>query len=198
MHISIDQCMDSEALILKTKKPEIQQNEMELAEPARPAIVSLPGIEEDELEKEEDSGSDGSKATKTYVRKSKKRDLGHLDLSGRKVLEAMHLSLNQGINGESLYFSEYSEELSFMDIDIMEAKHVIQHEEELPQKITHANDATFSNHPDKEEDIEEGELSGDFRMDGSSIDGSSAESLMLERMEHDVQIAKAQNMLLKI
>ncbi|KAI9112477.1 hypothetical protein K1719_016400 [Acacia pycnantha] len=190
MHISVDQCMDSEALILKTKKPEIQQNEMELAEPACPAIVSLPGIEEDELEKEEYNGSDGSKPTKTYVRKSKKRDLGHLDLSGRKVPEAMHLSVNQGINGESLNFSEYSEEVSFMDIDIMEAKHVIQHEEELPQKITHANDATFSNHPDKEEDIEEGELSGDFRMDGSSIDGSSSDSLMLEQREHAVQKPK--------
>ncbi|KAK4257796.1 hypothetical protein QN277_007334 [Acacia crassicarpa] len=190
MHISVDQSMDSEALILKTKKPEIQQNEMELAEPACRAIFSLPGIEEDELEKEEDNGSDGSKPTKIYVRKSKKRDLGHLDLSGRKVPEAMHLSVNQSINGESLNFSEYSEEVSFMDIDIMEAKHVIQHEEELPQKITHANDATFSNHPDKEDDIEEGELSGDFRMDGSSIDGSSPESLMLEQREHDVQKPK--------
>ncbi|XP_028774206.1 uncharacterized protein LOC114731235 isoform X3 [Neltuma alba] len=191
MHISVDHGMDIESLIL-TRKPKSQHNPMELAKPCCTAIVSLPDIEEDELEKEEHNCSDGSKSTKTYVRKSKKRDLGLSDIepSGRKVPEAMDLSVNQGINGETLNVGKYSEEMWFMDIDILDAKHEMQHEKEQPEKITCVNGAIFSDHPDKKEGIEEGEISGDFRMDENSIDTSSADSLMIEQREHDVQKPK--------
>ncbi|KAF7806737.1 putative transcription factor C3H family [Senna tora] len=209
IEISVDQGTNIEAL--KNVNHGTEEKEMELVNTVCAAINSLPTTAEDEFKKEEQHSQKATEALNLSMKHEKQQKemelvklisaamgslpateegkLEKMEQHGQKVPEAMDFSVDQGMTSEEAFnLSEHGgDRMPLLDIDILEAKCIMQQEKEQPQKIS-ANDATtFSNNPNEEGDTEEGEISGDLQMDENSFDTSSADSLMLQQRKDEVQ-----------
>ncbi|XP_045827136.1 uncharacterized protein LOC123918975 isoform X2 [Trifolium pratense] len=132
-----------------------QQKETELVNPASPVAVSLPTIQEDEFEKEEQDG--------------------------HKVVEETHSSLDLDTNIEALNMAEDG---GLLDSSIMKDKFETENEEKSDKLICVRN-TTNSSDILIEGDLEEGEISGYFAMDENTFDVSSADDIVSEQMKVD-------------
>ncbi|CAI8596636.1 unnamed protein product [Vicia faba] len=134
-----------------------QQKETELVKPVSPIAGLLPTIQEGEFEKEEQYG--------------------------HQVDEVAHSSLDHDKTIETLNMTE--EDVGLLDSTIMEDKNKTQNKEKL-KKLICVTDATISSDLLIEEDLEEGEISGEFVMvDENTFDVSSADATISEQMKMD-------------
>ena len=134
---------------------ERQLNETELVTLVCPLAGSLPTIQVGEFEKEEQSD--------------------------HKVDEATHSSLDLDTNIEALNMIEDG---GLLDSTIMKDKCETQNEENSEKLICVKNTTNSSDILNKG-DLEEGEISGDFSMDGNTFDVSSVDAIVSEQMKLD-------------
>lgn len=133
-----------------------QQKETELVKPVCPVAGSLPTIQEGEFEKGEQYGHQVD-------------EVAHSSIDHDKIIEALNMTEDGGL----------------LDSTIMEDKSKTQNKEES-EKLICVTDATNSSDLLVEEgDLEEGEISGDFAMDGDTYDVSSAVATISEQMKVD-------------
>ncbi|XP_061363920.1 uncharacterized protein LOC133307426 [Gastrolobium bilobum] len=126
-------------------------------------LESLPTTEEGEFEKEEQCG--------------------------QKVAEAMQTALDLDIDSEELNMSGDG---GLLDSAILKEKHEMRSGEELDKLVCVNNAINSSNILIEKEDVEEGEISGDFGMADNSFDMSSADSLILQQVNVD-EVQKPKN-----
>ncbi|XP_058788138.1 zinc finger CCCH domain-containing protein 65 isoform X1 [Vicia villosa] len=132
-----------------------QQKETELVKPVCPVTRSLPTIQESEFEKGEQYGHQVD-------------EVAHSSIDHDKINEALNMTEDGGL----------------LDSTILEDKNKTQNNEK-PEKLICATDATNSSDLLVEGDLEEGEISGDFAMDGDTFDVSSAVATISEQMKVD-------------
>jgi len=135
---------------------ERQQKETESVTLVCPLAGSLPTIQEGVFEKEEHNG--------------------------HKVDEATHSSLDLDTNIEALNMIEDG---GLLDSTIMKDKCETKNEEQSEKLICVKNTTSSSDILIEEGDLEEGEISGDFSMDGNTFDVSSVDALVSEQMKLD-------------
>ncbi|GAU22753.1 hypothetical protein TSUD_129650 [Trifolium subterraneum] len=142
---------------------ESQKKETELVNPVSPVVVSLPTIQEGEFEKEEQDG--------------------------HKAVEETHSSLDLDTNIEALNMAEDG---GLLDSTIMNDKSETENEEKPDKLICPRNTTNSSDILIEEGDLEEGEISGDFALDGNTFDVSSVDDIVSEQMRVD-EIQKPEN-----
>jgi hypothetical protein len=135
---------------------ESQQKETELVNPVSPVVVSLPTIQEGEFEKEEQDGN--------------------------KVVEETHSSLDPDLNIEALNMAKDG---GLLDSTVMKNKSETENEEKSDKLICVRNTTNSSDILIEEGDLEEGEISGDFAIDGNTFDVSSPDDIVSEQMKVD-------------
>ncbi|CAK8565641.1 unnamed protein product [Lathyrus sativus] len=133
-----------------------QQKETELVKLVCPVAGSLPTIREGEFEKEEQDGHQVG-------------EVAHSSLDHDKIIEALNMTEDGGL----------------LDSTIMEDKYKTQNKEKSEKLICVMDATNSSNLLIEEGDLEEGEISGDFAMDGNTFDVSSADTTISEQMKVD-------------
>ncbi|XP_027341158.1 uncharacterized protein LOC113854397 isoform X2 [Abrus precatorius] len=109
---------------------------------------------------------------------------------GQKVAEAMHISFDMDMNSEGLNISE---EGGLLDSSILKDNLGVWNGGEKAEKIICVdNTANSSNILIENGDMEEGEISADLVMNGSSFDMSSSDALILQQMKVD-EVQKPKN-----
>nr|XP_027186101.1 uncharacterized protein LOC101495956 isoform X2 [Cicer arietinum] len=142
-------------------KNKTQQKETELVKPVCSVVGSLSTIQEGDFEKEEQNG--------------------------HKLAEPTHISLDLDKNIEA---SNMTEDGGLLDSTVIKDKSVTQSGEKSEKIISVNNETHDSNILIEEGGLEEGEISGDFEMDGNTFDVSSADATVAEQMKVDeVQLA---------
>jgi hypothetical protein len=153
---SIKEQASSSVISTSSIENESQQKETELVNPVSPVVVSLPTIQEGEFEKEEQDGN--------------------------KVVEETHSSLDPDSNIEALNMAEDG---GLLDSTVMKNKSETENEEKSDKLICVRNTTNSSDILIEEGDLEEGEISGDFAIDGNIFDVSSPDDIISEQMKVD-------------
>lgn len=128
-----------------------------------PTQSSLPTIQEGEFEKEELYGHQVD-------------EVAHSCLDNDKIIEALNVTEDGGL----------------LDSTTMEDKYKTQNKEKSEKLICVTDATNSSNLLIEEGDLEEGEISGDFAMNGNTFDVSSVDATISEQMKVD-EIQKPEN-----
>ncbi|KAJ7979332.1 Zinc finger CCCH domain-containing protein [Quillaja saponaria] len=123
------------------------------------------------------------------------KELKETVFSFQKMPEAIDLSSDEDMISAVLNMSEYGGKGSSLLDSLLEAKHDVQHEDkQLEQMVGTSNAMNSSNHSIEDGVTEEGEISGDLRMDDESFDLFFNDALPLEENKVD-EVKKRKNVI---